>query len=315
MSGAAIHVVDLGKQYLVGRRKHRMDLRESLAQRFSGGFFSPAFPKAIPATKTIDLPLSRTDWALRHVHFEVERNDIVGVLGDNGGGKTTLLKILARISQPTEGYAEVRGRVGALLDGGAGFHAELTGRENVFLLASLLGTKRIEDRRQLDAVVAFAELEDSIDTPLKYYSSGMCVRLAFAVAAHLDVEVLLVDEVLAVADATFQKKSLEQMISRNARSRAVLFVSHDLEYVRRLCRHAIVLSGGRVAFFGSATEGVDYYKSISTLCRDEWGDPRSPEPSQSPVQTATRIQDTGSGQRSGTLDFERARWPQHFRAR
>jgi len=123
--------------------------------------------------------LSRTGWALRHVHFEVERNDIVGVLGNNGGGKTTLLKILARISQSTEGYAEVRGSVGALLDGGAGFHAELTGRENVFLLASLLGRKRIEDRRQLDAVVAFAELEESIDTPLKYYSAGFCGRCSF----------------------------------------------------------------------------------------------------------------------------------------
>jgi lipopolysaccharide transport system ATP-binding protein len=293
MSGAAIRAVDLGKQYFLARRKHRMDLRENLAQTFCRGFRWPVARKAIPGTRAIDPPLSHGRWALRHVYFEVAQNDIVGILGDNGGGKTTLLKILARISQPTEGYAEVRGRVGVLLDGGAGFHAELTGRENVFLLASLLGTKRIENRRQLDAVAAFAELEESIDTPLKYYSSGMCVRLAFAVAAHLDVEVLLIDEVLAVADANFQKKSLEKMVSLNAQRRTVLLVSHDLEYVQRLCRHAIVLSGGRVVFFGSSSEGVDYYRSISTGHREELGDRRGQERSKSPVEIDTSTSDQG----------------------
>jgi lipopolysaccharide transport system ATP-binding protein len=252
-----------------------MDLRESLAETFCRGFRLPVARNAIPRTRPIDLP-SGSHWVLRHVHFEIDSNDIVGIVGDNGNGKTTLLKILARISQPTEGYAEVRGRVGALLDGGAGFHAELTGRENVFLLASLLGAKRVENQRQLDDMVAFADLDESIDTPLKYYSSGMCVRLAFAVAAHLDVEVLLVDEVLAAADANFQKKSLDKMISLNTQ-RTVLLVSHDLEYVRKLCRHAIVLSGGRVAFFGSASEGVDYYRSISTCRHEELRDRRGAE--------------------------------------
>jgi lipopolysaccharide transport system ATP-binding protein len=282
MSGASIRAVDLGKRYLLGRRKHRMDLRESLAETFCRRFL-PADRNEIPPIRPIDLP-SGSRWILRHVHFEIQSNDIVGIVGDNGNGKTTLLKILARISHPTEGYAEVRGRVGALLDGGAGFHAELTGRENVFLLASLLGANRVESRRQLDAMVAFAELDESIDTPLKYYSSGMCVRLAFAVAAHLDVEVLLIDEVLAAADAQFQKKSLEKMISLNAQ-RTVLFVSHDLEYVQQLCRHAIVLSEGRVAFFGSASEGVDYYRTISKCRHEELRGRRAAEGSKFPPPT------------------------------
>jgi len=240
-----------------------MDLRDSLA---------PVFRRGSTRVDSGD----RCHWALRHVDFEVAPNDIVGIVGDNGCGKTTLLKILARISQPTEGYAEIYGRVGALLDGGAGFHAELTGRENVFLLASLLGMKRLENQRTFDAIVAFADLEASMDTPLKYYSSGMCVRLAFAVAAHLDTEILLVDEVLAVADRDYQSKSLEKMIALNEGRRTVLFVSHDLPYVQQLCRHAIVLSEGQVAHCGSASEAVDFYRSNRP--GRESSDRRSPEP-------------------------------------
>ena len=260
MNRVAIHAVDLGKQYAVEPQNLRMDLRESLAQ----AVWSRRRP---PASQTATFSLGpwsrRGRWILRHVHFDVQAQDILGILGDNGCGKTTLLRILARISQPTEGHAEIRGRVGALLDGGAGFHAELTGRENVFLLASLLGMTKPENKRKFEAIVGFAELEQSIDTPLKYYSSGMCVRLAFAIAAHLDAEILLVDEVLAAADQNYQKKSLEKLIALSAQGRTVLFVGHDLDYVRKLCRHAIVLAEGRVAFFGPTPEALDYYRSIS----------------------------------------------------
>ena len=302
MSGVSIRAVDLGKRYLLGRRKHDMDLRESLAETLCWGFRWPVARNAIPRARLIDPP-SGSHWVLRRVHFEIESNDIVGILGENGKGKTTLLKILARISHPTEGYAEVRGRVGALLDGGAGFHGELTGRENAFLLASLLGAERVKNQRQLDAMMAFAELDESLDTPLKYYSSGMCVRLAFAVAAHLDVEVLLIDEVLAAADANFQKKSLEKMTSLNGQ-RTILVVSHDLEYVQQLCRHVIVLSQGRVAFFGSASEGVDYYRSISTCRHEELRDRRGAEGSKLSAPTDASTSDRPAAEAtacSGTI--------------
>jgi len=260
MNRVAIHAVDLGKRYAVEPQKLRMDLRESLAQAFWPRLRASASPQGTLSTRPWPRP---GRWVLRHVHFDVEAGDILGILGDNGCGKTTLLRILARISQPTEGHAEIRGRVRALLDGGAGFHAELTGRENVFLLASLLGMTRSQNERKFEAIVAFAELEPSIDTPLKYYSSGMCVRLAFAIAAHLDTEILLIDEVLAAADGNYQKKSLEKMIALHAEGQTVLFVSHDLDYVRELCQHAIVLSEGQVAFSGPTPEAMDYYRSIS----------------------------------------------------
>jgi len=266
MNRVAIRAVDLGKQYAVEPQKLRMGLRESLAQAFwprrrtPASFMGTLFTRLLPR---------RGRWVLRHLHFDVPASHALGILGENGSGKTTLLRILARISQPTEGHAEIRGRVGALLDGGAGFHAELTGRENVFLLGSLLGMTRSENERKFEAIVAFAELEQSIDAPLKYYSSGMCVRLAFAIASHLDTEILLIDEILAAADGNYQKKSLDKMMALIAQGQTVLFVSHDLDYVRELCQHSIVLSEGQLAFSGPTPQAIDYYRSISLRHRGQ----------------------------------------------
>jgi lipopolysaccharide transport system ATP-binding protein len=207
---------------------------------------------------------------LRDVSFEVAPGTVVGILGDNGGGKTTLLRILARISHPTEGRAEIRGRTGALLDGLAGFHGELTGRDNVFLLGTLLGLTRSESKARFDSIVHFAELEDFLEVPLKFYSSGMCVRLAFAIAAHADTDVLLIDEILAVADRSFQSKSLRKISALANSGRTILFVSHDLALVRQVCTQGMVLSGGRLVYFGSTHEAIQRYKTVQ--CRAPFPD-------------------------------------------
>jgi homopolymeric O-antigen transport system ATP-binding protein len=200
-------------------------------------------------------------WALEDVSFDVREGEVVGIIGRNGAGKTTLLKILSRITEPTKGEAHVRGRVGALLEVGAGFHHELTGRENIYLNGAILGMPRSEIRRRFDEIVAFAEVDRFIDTPVKRYSSGMVVRLAFAVAAHLEPDVLIVDEVLAVGDAAFQKKCLGRMGEVGTSGRTVLFVSHNMGAVRSLCQRGLVLEGGRVVFDGHAAEAVGSYLS------------------------------------------------------
>jgi len=200
-------------------------------------------------------------WALQDVSFDVEEGEVVGIIGRNGAGKTTLLKILSRITEPTEGEARVKGQVGALLEVGAGFHNELTGRENVFLNGAILGMRRGDIQKRFDDIVAFAEVERFIDTPVKRYSSGMLVRLAFAVAAHLEPDVLIVDEVLAVGDAAFQRKSLGRMGAVATSGRTVLFVSHNMGAVRSLCQRALVLDSGAVVFDGSADAAVSAYMS------------------------------------------------------
>src|ERR1700754_4360732 len=199
-------------------------------------------------------------WALKAVSFEVGRGEVVGIIGRNGAGKSTLLKILSRITEPTEGCVRLRGRVASLLEVGTGFHPELTGRENVYLNGSILGMKKAEIDRKFDEIVAFAEIEKFLDTPVKHYSSGMYVRLAFAVAAHLEPEILIIDEVLAVGDAEFQKKCLGKMdeVSRN-QGRTILFVSHNMEAVFRLCTHGILLESGRVRNIGDAKAVVPAY--------------------------------------------------------
>jgi lipopolysaccharide transport system ATP-binding protein len=202
---------------------------------------------------------SREFWALRGVTFDVEEGEVVGVIGRNGAGKTTLLKLLARITEPTAGVARMRGRVGALLEVGTGFHPELTGRENVFLNGAILGMRRAEIRRKFDEIVAFAEVERFIDTPVKRYSSGMQLRLAFAVAAHLEPEILVVDEVLAVGDAPYQRKCVNRMRELARGGRTILFVSHNMDLVPRLCTRVVHLDRGRVVTVGPAGPTVDRY--------------------------------------------------------
>src|SRR3984893_2777241 len=203
---------------------------------------------------------SETLWALKDVSFDVEVGEVVGIIGGNGAGKSTLLKILNRITEPTSGGVDVYGRVGALLEVGTGFHPELTGRENIFLNGAILGMSRAEIRRKFDKIVAFAEMEKFLDTPVKRYSSGMYVRLAFAVAAHLDPEILLIDEVLAVGDADFQAKCLEKMEDVAANEgRTVVFVSHDMDAISRLCSRCILLRQGEIEESGKTADVVAIY--------------------------------------------------------
>lgn len=198
-------------------------------------------------------------WALRDVSFEIPRGEVTGVVGRNGAGKSTLLKILARITEPTLGKVEIRGRLGSLLEVGTGFHPELSGRENIFLNGAILGMRRAEIARKFDEIVAFAEQEAFIDTPVKRYSSGMYMRLAFAVAAHLEPDILLVDEVLAVGDAAFQKKCLGKMGDISREGRTILFVSHDVTSIAVLCKSALLMESGRVAAHGPTSSVLDRY--------------------------------------------------------
>ncbi|HEY2908940.1 MAG TPA: ABC transporter ATP-binding protein [Gemmataceae bacterium] len=208
-------------------------------------------------------------WALKDVSFDVKPGEAVGIIGKNGAGKSTLLKILARIVEPTAGRVELRGRIGSLLEVGTGFHPELTGRENIFLNGSILGMSRREIAGNFDAIVAFSEIEQFIDTPVKRYSSGMYIRLAFAVAAHLDPEVLIVDEVLAVGDATFQRRCIDRMRELAAGGRTILFVSHNMDLIPRLCRRAVLLDRGQVADAGDAGSVTQAY--LTRLVADARG--------------------------------------------
>ena len=198
-------------------------------------------------------------WAVKDVSFDVQPGEVIGVVGGNGAGKSTLLKLMSRITSPTEGEIQLRGRVGSLLEVGTGFHPELTGRENVFLNGSILGMGRREIERKFDEIVAFAEVEKFLDTPVKRYSSGMYVRLAFAVAAHLEPEVLLVDEVLAVGDMAFQRKCLGKMGQVSRQGRTILFVSHNMTAVKTLCTRAVLFEGGRLVADGDVDAVVDRY--------------------------------------------------------
>jgi lipopolysaccharide transport system ATP-binding protein len=261
MDEPAIRVEDLGKQYRIsGSQARYKTLRESLAQAAQAPFHRLAFV----ARGHSSLVSDETIWALRDVSFDVQQGEALGIIGHNGAGKTTLLKILSRITKPTEGNAVIRGRVSSLLEVGTGFHHELTGRENIYLNGAILGMKRAEIERKFDEIVAFAEMEKFIDTPVKHYSSGMGVRLAFAVAAHLEPEGLLVDEVLAVGDANFQKRCLGKMSSvTREEGRTVLFVSHNMAAVLSLCNTGILLKNGQVSYTGEAPNAVRQY--LATL--------------------------------------------------
>ena len=247
MTEAAIQVDRLSKRYRLGvRRRSYRTLRDSLAGVFKGPWLRR------------DARLG-TFWALRDVSFELRSGQVLGLIGANGAGKSTLLKILSRITEPTAGRAVLRGRVGSLLEVGTGFHGELSGRENIFLNGAILGMKRTEIARQFDRIVSFAEVEAFVDTPVKHYSSGMYLRLAFAVAAHLEPEILLVDEVLAVGDAAFQKRCLGKIGEVAQEGRTVIFVSHNLSAVERLCDQALLLDHGRVAFQGPTADAIERY--------------------------------------------------------
>jgi lipopolysaccharide transport system ATP-binding protein len=264
MSDPIIKVLGMGKRYRLGQVQGYKTLRESLT-----GWLSR------PLRRRATGPDPEEFWALRDISFEVKPGEVLGIIGRNGAGKSTLLKILSRITSPTEGFADLSGRVASLLEVGTGFHPELTGRENIYLNGAILGMSSAEIRRKFDEIVAFSEVEKFLDTPVKHYSSGMYTRLAFAVAAHLEPEILIVDEVLAVGDAQFQKKCMGKMGDVAREGRTVLFVSHNMPAVANLCSRAILLTRGRVAADGPAQEIVNRYISSGQDASGEvtWDDP------------------------------------------
>jgi len=252
MSGTVIHVEGLGKRYRVGERERYFALRDVLARAVTAPF------RRNGQRRSKDYL-----WALRDVSFDVRQGEVVGLIGRNGAGKTTLLKILSRITRPTEGFAEIHGRVGSLLEVGTGFHPELTGRENVYLSGAILGMSRREIGQKYDAIVDFAGVERFIDTPLKHFSTGMQMRLAFAVAAHLEPEILLVDEVLAVGDLEFQKKCLGKMQEVSQSGRTIVFVSHQMNQIRRLCERVLWIDAGQIRQSGPTGEVIAAYEATA----------------------------------------------------
>src|ERR1700731_4519925 len=249
MTETVIHVEGMGKRYRVGERERYLALRDVLARAFTVPLRRG--PRRVPDYL----------WALRDVSFDISRGEVVGLIGRNGAGKTTLLKLLARITRPTTGFAEVRGRVGSLLEVGTGFHPELTGRENIYLSGAILGMSKREIDQKQDAIVTFSGVERYLDTPLKHFSTGMQMRLAFAVAAQLEPEILLVDEVLAVGDLEFQKKCLGKMSEVSQGGRTIVFVSHQMSQIRRLCERVIWVDCGVIQQDGPTLDVVSAYEA------------------------------------------------------
>ncbi len=313
MSDTAVRVQGLGKCYTIGtsRESSQPMLREVLAdalisplailRRLAHRLRSGPVPRAAVAEKS-----PRHFWALREVSFDVARGEVVGIIGPNGAGKSTLLKILSRITEPTEGRVEIHGRVASLLEVGTGFHPELTGRENIFLSGTLLGMRKADIHRKLHEIIDFSGIERFIDTPVKHYSSGMYVRLAFAVAAHLDPDVLIVDEVLAVGDVAFQRKCLAKMEDVHRRGRTILFVSHNMPAVTRLCQRALLVSEGRVQRDGPASQVAGAYllASINRAAERSW-----PYPATAPGNHVARLRmvrvKNDSGVTTETVDRRR----------
>ena len=261
MSDTAIRVEHLSKKYVLGKHAGSDGLKHVIHDFVTAPlrWLKPADRAALAAQEQ---KAGEIFWALKDVSFEIKQGEVVGIIGRNGAGKSTLLKILSRITEQTEGRVEITGRVASLLEVGTGFHPELTGRENVFLNGAILGMSRSEIRRKFDEIVAFAEVEKFLDTPVKRYSSGMYVRLAFAVAAHLEPEILIVDEVLAVGDASFQKKCLGKIQDVSKGGRTVLFVSHNMAVVNNLCHRAILFAEGELVKTGKTSAVVDAYVGI-----------------------------------------------------
>ena len=263
MSDIAIRVENLGKRYRIGQRRERYGtLRDTLMQ---------ALRAPLRAWRDRGHRKGKAEiWALQDVSFDVQRGEVLAVVGRNGAGKSTLLKILSRVARPTVGRAWIHGRVGSLLEVGTGFHPELTGRENIYLNGAILGMTKTEIDRKFDEIVAFAELDKFLDTPVKHYSSGMYMRLAFAVAAHLEPDILLVDEVLAVGDAAFQKKCLGKMGEVAKEGRTVLFVSHNMATIQRLCHSALLLDSGRMTACGTVSDVIQLYLKEGATPVQRW---------------------------------------------
>ena len=304
MSDIAIHAEHLAKQFRIGVAKKRRNFRDALTHGIKAPFRGSG--RLFRGNPTGIAEQDDTIWALKDVSFDVKPGEVVGIIGRNGAGKSTVLKILSRITEPTTGFAEIHGRVGSLLEVGTGFHHELTGRENIFLSGSFLGMKRSQIRRVFDDIVAFAEVEKFIDTPVKHYSSGMYLRLAFAIAAHFEPEILLVDEVLAVGDSRFQKRCLSKMEDVGKHGRTVLFVSHDMHAVTRLCPRVILLSGGVVAHDGPTHQAITKYivsDSGLSACR-EW-----PDPTTAPAGNVVRLRAVSvrkeNGETAESIDIRR----------
>ena len=263
MSDIAVRVEGLGKEYKIGGKQEAYgNLRDTISSAFTAPFKKAS--SLLRGQAYGAAGLSESIWALKDVSFEIKKGEVVGIIGRNGAGKSTLLKVLSRITEPTEGYADIYGRVGALLEVGTGFHPELTGRENIYLNAAILGMTRREIEQKFDEIVDFAEVEKFIDTPVKYYSSGMGLRLGFSVAAHMEPEILVVDEVLAVGDIEFQKKCLGRMSAVASEGRTVLFVSHNMGAVANLCSRSIWLVDGNVQEIGDTRQIIQNYLTIST---------------------------------------------------
>jgi lipopolysaccharide transport system ATP-binding protein len=304
MSDIAIRVENLSKKFRIGGMKKNRNLREALIDGFKAPFRRAG--KLLRGHDRGAAELDETIWALKDVSFEIRRGEAVGIIGGNGAGKSTLLKIISRITEPTEGFAEMRGRMGSLLEVGTGFHSELTGRENIYLNGAILGMKKAEIRRKFDEIVSFSGVEKFIDTPVKHYSSGMYLRLAFAVAAHLEPEILIVDEVLAVGDAQFQKKCLNKMQDVGQEGHTVLFVSHNMQAITRLCQRAILLSEGMVICDGLSHQVVTKYLEfgLRTNAERKWEDPQNAPGNEIVRMLGVRVR-TEDGQVSECIDIRK----------
>jgi len=305
MTAFAIRTQDLAKEYVIlGPETHHQykTLRDTLADVAKAPFRRVG--RALRGEPLIGDGEQQRFWALNGVSFDIRAGDVVGLIGRNGAGKSTLLKVLSRIVEPTRGEATIRGRIGSLLEVGTGFHPELTGRENIYLYGGILGMRRGEIERKFDEIVAFAEVERFLDTPVKHYSSGMYMRLAFAVAAHLETEILFVDEVLAVGDARFQRKCLSKMEDVGHQGRTILFVSHNMAAITRLCPRTILLDNGKVIDDGRSHDIVGRYLSsgLDCLASRSWPDPATAPGREVARLRAVRVH-TDDGTVSETFDM------------
>jgi lipopolysaccharide transport system ATP-binding protein len=305
MTDIALRIAGLSKQYKIGQRQRGYrTFRDTVVETFMTPFYRVA--ELWRDTPAETAGPNEIIWALRDVSLEIKHGEVVGIIGRNGAGKSTLLKILSRITEPTTGFAEIYGRVGSLLEVGTGFHGELTGRENIYLNGAILGMRKREIDRKFDEIVDFSDVEKFIDTPVKHYSSGMYLRLAFAVAAHLEPAILIVDEVLAVGDLSFQRKCLDKMQDVGRHGRTVLFVSHNIPAVTRLCDRAILLNEGKVVADGPSLKIVSEYlnSGLGTGPRREWPDPLKAPGGDVARLLAVRVR-TEDGEITDVIDIRR----------